>query len=518
MHKVISFIKQQMTHDEEEELIYPHWTRFYAKEKGKFYWVNDDTGAIVWNDPEKLGVGTLESTKKFVKGVRRLIQIQRKMASPAIVPINDFRAESKTVGGGLKRSKSINISTKDGSVMHIDREGEAFRLKAISVPRKVPLGVEFVPTDGTDGIGAMVSSLSVDSYLANYGVVPGMRLVRIGKNDVTNSSFETISLVLDSKKKKKRKLVFARPKVSTNPMAKDVVEVDVPPGPSFFRTGPIPGHQGVRIMGFGKSSLVADAGAEIGMHLVSINGNDARDMTHLEVARILEELKDQGRTLVFSRPEHAASVETETCIESAKIDGGVMVIDVSLAAGPEFCEYSKIAGRECGAKISAFREKEAGGSPVQDSGAVVGMHIISLNGMNLRGMKFGDIIEKLQLAWETSRILVYARHTKADIASASPSGRRQISTLSSDQGGKWRKNFCRPQDRYYWVNEATGDLRWEEPEGQEEKAIRKKKRRAKEKDEKKQKDGKANRKKGTGETSSTQGEEISKEDEDMGWL
>jgi hypothetical protein len=279
---------------------------------------------------------------------------------------------------------------------------------------------------------------------------------------------------------------------------------------TFVKYKPYYGHLGVVVEKFhddkgddvadSRSNLLRRRGVRLGMQLVSVNGRDCRELSCAEIFEMLQAIRSAPDAkyhesfLVFAKPSTAASVQTLECSGKYK-KGGKDVVTVKVKPGMSlFVSLGKIPGR-MGAKISAFRPEKYGGSPAQKQGAQVGMHLVSIDGLDARNLSCDHILKVLAEKKEQnfSLSVVFAKHMSADKSFKGLANRiRSLQRFRSsgvvsvareakmEQDGtaltagkamfpdapldEWEVNRT-PDGKNYWMNDVTGDVMWVDPNG-----------------------------------------------------
>jgi hypothetical protein len=242
-----------------------------------------------------------------------------------------------------------------------------------------------------------------------------------------------------------------------------------------------------------RNNLLRKRGVRVGMLLISVDGRDCREKTFLEVLQLLQAIKSSPDAkyhevlLVYALPHAASTIKTLDC-EGRYRKGGKDIVTVNLKPGePLFASLQRVRGR-LGVKVGDFRAAKYGGSPAQDQGVEVGMHLVRIDELDARKMGCDHVIQILTQKKQSNApvSLVFARHSSAGKSLKGLASRiRLIKRASTQVGGKfgamvasgrtvgevqypdapleaWTTDRT-PDGRRYWTNGATGDVMWSDP-------------------------------------------------------
>jgi Ca2+-binding EF-hand superfamily protein len=147
------------------------------------------------------------------------------------------------------------------------------------------------------------------------------------------------------------------------------------------------------------------------MRLLAINDYNVCCATFAEVMMLLAEAADGGdgdgsMTLIFSSHSHADAHEAMYRVRP---------IEAKVGPGPLHAEWRSGPGG-VGLDIVGFRSKTIGGSPLEDAGAIPGMHLLFLNDVDVSQDASEKVSMMMKATSKQPRRLVLGMHLHADAA------------------------------------------------------------------------------------------------------
>jgi N-acetylglutamate synthase-like GNAT family acetyltransferase len=439
------------------------YKRYFDKETKKYFWINEATGDVSRNDPSmtmplkaasKSGT-ILKSAAIAVTKVLSRVGQRKSRASSKIVPQDEDNIGGDVLKVKLRKLKEPFFASR--------RSLKEYKRILQNLPKVVQ-----------ENIVVVQCQMSTNSRFVNYRpdgskgvVVSSIQLVE----DVENEGGQDIH---------------------SNSETKDFTVAK-------------------------ENNPLNEAGVKIGMHLISVDGRDCRGLSHLQVSELLgmtkhysghlvralddkvdrdkvrkifgtsnsrrqyfdrlferlEKDKAQGEKnhwwlgesdqketlLVFAQPSAVASIPTLDCTDKYRAGSASLISVVVKPNSDPFVILEEIESH-FGARVRGFREERFGGSPCEKEGVLIGMHLVSINEVDVQGERLSKIIGEIKAAKERGNgiSLCFTKHHHDKVHKKIMAGKRKHHT-------KWIEKKDKKGRKYYKSIDGTKSVRHLPPLG-----------------------------------------------------